>query len=374
LTIQPTHRHSTLTNQLQIHHQPRPSWIRLLTLLLRIILYPLQQIARLIFPPDELDGLSPQVTAKAAQAFSSYLRSLIPTLQENVWADVGFAQLKHDALLSNRLVLIYLHSPLHRDANTVARNLLCHETVLPILQQYSCLGVSIHTAQGAQLAQLLQAASFPMIAVLQASRGSSLSLILKLQGPTLTNLPHHQLIAYLHTTLQRHQMAMAEQEARQIQREQETMLRREQDDEYQEALRADQERMRLAQQERAMAQRQQEEAEAAARRIVEEKSLRMQQARGLLRPAPVAGGANLRFVLSSGKKIERRFYCDETIGTLRAFLTVHFADNSMPDIASIGLSTTYPRKTYNEEDDNHRTLQEVGLAPQAVIMVQDLDA
>lgn len=356
------------------NHQPRPSWMRLLILLLRIILYPLQKLSVLLFPFDEVDGLSPQASAKAAQAFTAYLRTLVPRLEEGVWATVGFAQLKQDALDSNHLLLVYLHSPLHRTANAVARNLLCHETVVPILRQYSCIGVSIHTAQGAQLAQFLQAVTFPMIAVLQVSAGSSLALIMKIQGHTLATLFHHQLIAYLHTTVQRHQMVMAEHEVRRIQREQEAQLRRDQDNEYQAALLADQERQRLAQQEREHAQRIVEETESAARRVMEEKEGRLQNARRVLRPAPLEGGANLRFVLSSGRRIERRFYGNETIGSLRAFLTVHFADNEMPEIAAIGLSTSYPKTSYNEDSDNVKTLEEVGLVPQAVLMVQDLDA
>jgi FAS-associated factor 2 len=350
--------------------------MRLLTLLLKIILYPLQQLAQLLFPVKDFDGLTPQVTAKAAEAFSFYLRSLIPTLHDVLWSTVGFAQLKQDALQSNQLVLVYLHAPLHRDADAVARNLLCHETVLPLLQQYRCFGISIHTAQGAQLAQILEAASFPLIAVLQVSRGSStpLTLIMKLQGHTLACMPHQQLTAYLHNTLQRHEMTLAELEARNIQREQEVQLRRDQDDEYHATLLADQERHRNTLLERERVQRTMDEADDAARKMVENKEHQLRQARNILRPPPTEGGANLRFVLSSGKKIERRFDADDTVGTLRAFLTVHFVDNDLPAIASVGLSTSYPKTSFNEDADNAKTLQEVGLVPQAVLMVQDLDA
>ena len=352
--------------------------MRLLTLLLKILLYPLQQLSQLLFPVRKFDGLTPQVTAKAAQAFSSYLTKLIPTtLHDNIlWSTVGFAQLKHDAVQSNQLVLVYLHAPLHRDADAVARNLLCHETLLPLLQQYRAFGCSIHTAQGAQLAQILEAASFPFIAVLQVSRGSSspLTLIMKLQGHTLTCMTHQKISAYLQNTLQRHEITLAEQEAKNILREQEVQLRRDQDDEYQATLLADQERQRLHQLEQERVQRTLDEADNAARKMVKQNEHRLQHARNVLRPPPTEGGANLRFVLSSGKKIERRFYTNDTVGTLRAFLTVHFVDHDMPPITSIGLSTSYPKTSFNEDADNTKTLQEVGLVPQAVLMVQDLDA
>ena len=44
-------------------------------------------------------------------------------------------------------------------------------------------------------------------------------------------------------------------------------------------------------------------------------------------------------------------------------------------ITNIGLSTNFPRQSFNDmEVDNDKTLMELGLVPQAVLMVQDLDA
>ena len=87
-----------------------------------------------------------------------------------------------------------------------------------------------------------------------------------------------------------------------------------------------------------------------------------------------AGGcANIRFVLPTGTKLLRRFAPDQTVAALRAFLVVHFHEKKI-DIKNIGLSANFPRKTYNSEEDDNLTLVEAGIAPQAVLMVQDLDA
>ena len=79
----------------------------------------------------------------------------------------------------------------------------------------------------------------------------------------------------------------------------------------------------------------------------------------------------MRLVLPSGVKLNRRFYADDTIATVKAFLLVHFQENDQPQVQNIGLSTNFPKKTYENDQE---TLQEAGLVPQAVLMVQDLDA
>mmetsp|Transcript_46304 Transcript_46304/g.68948 ORF Transcript_46304/g.68948 Transcript_46304/m.68948 type:complete len:348 (-) Transcript_46304:162-1205(-) len=347
--------------------------MEILALILRIVLLPLRWIFGLLFPPNEFDGLSPAVTAKAAQQFTAYLRSLIPTLQEEVFGTQGFSSLKQQAMQQHELLVVYLHSPLHRNSDRVARELLCHDSILAQLASMTCLGVSIHTAQGAQLAQLLGVTSYPALAVLNPSI-STLQLLLKIEGPILGRLSTYQLEAYLASVTVTHQSTLAQEEARRMEREQEQALRREQDAEYQATLEADRERQRQAREEEERAQRAVEEAQLAERTAQEEKSLRLQQAKDMLREEPTSGQTHIRFTLPSGRKIQRRFYSDEKIGALRAYLTVYFQEQGMAEMPNIGLSLTYPKKSFNAPDDNLLTMREADLAPQAVLMVQDLDA
>lgn len=104
--------------------------------------------------------------------------------------------------------------------------------------------------------------------------------------------------------------------------------------------------------------------------------------------------ANIRFMLPSGKRLIHKFRGrTDTIATLRAFLTVHFhkelqiyqqhhqqeqhRSNSVINpspphyIESFSLNCNYPKKTL---EDDAKTIEEEGLCPQAVIMVQDLDS
>jgi FAS-associated factor 2 len=200
-----------------------------------------------LFPPHKFDGLSPAVTSQAAEDFSAYLLGLVPSISELPWAPLGFLACKNEAIQNNALLLIYLHSPLHREAENVARKFCRDEIVSQLLNPHLvALGVSIHSAQGEQLAQLLGATAYPLLAVLQPTRGSNaMELILKVQGPALVELSVPNLMGLLQSSLHRHEQMLAEVEIRRLQRQQESELRAEQDAEYQAALQADQERQRL---------------------------------------------------------------------------------------------------------------------------------
>jgi len=226
---------------------------------------------------------------------------------------------------------------------------------------------------------------FPFMALLSV-KGSgstngnnnvSMELMLRMEGPQLLKIPPNQITTYLNTTITRHAEVLAAEEARRLQREEEQRLREEQDREYQEALLADQmreiERQEAAERER----REQEEREEAERQKQEKEANRLEDARSLLEaagepPAGSKGMARMRFTLPNGKKVDRRFRAEDTIKTIRAFLIVHFHEQGI-EMKNFGLSTNFPRKSFGEEE-NGLTLEEAGLAPQAVVMVQDLDA
>jgi FAS-associated factor 2 len=289
---------------------------------------------------------------------------------------MGFAACKNEAQHSNSLILVYLHSPLHRDADTVSAK-FCRDEMINILAQphMIALGVSIHSGQGAQLAKLLGAASYPLVAILQPKGTSTMEVILKIQGPVLVQLSTGALVGHLQSTLYRHQQVLAEQEARRLQRQQESELRAEQDAEYQATLLADRERQRAIDEEREKLARQQEAAEAALVAVQQAKDGKLGTARKLLQDEPTEGAiAQIRFVLPTGKKVVRKFRADDTVKVLRAFLTVYFHDSDLPEMPNVGLSTSFPKKSYNGDTEQTLTLQEAGLAPQAVLMVQDLDA
>ena len=78
----------------------------------------------------------------------------------------------------------------------------------------------------------------------------------------------------------------------------------------------------------------------------------------------------LRLQLPNGSKLDRRFPSSGTIQMVRDYVEVYFGDNEIP-IESFSLSTTFPRKTF---EDVSVSLREAGLHPQSAVYVADLDA
>ena len=361
------------------------SWLRFFTLVLRILLWPLRPLLQLLFPPHELDGLSASVTAEAARKFSDLAGRFLPTVVgDSPWATEGYNECKQRAIRTQSLLCVYLHSPLHRDANKILQNLLSHEQVLTLLEQQPPmvnLGLSIHSSQGAQLAQMLHAAAYPLLVVLQPTRNNyNTPLLLRLEGPALVHSTPQTLATYLSSVMTKHRAHVAQQESIRIEREQARLLRQQQDEEYQQALLDDQQRQREQQEEQDRLEREAQQEQDRRDALQQAKQDLLSTSQTLLTTHAIVGNSSsssttrTRFVLPSGKKLEHKFRSDAPVSVLRAFLRVHFHQQGMEEIANIGLSTSFPRKTFNEESDEQLTLQEAGLCPQAVLMVQDLDA
>jgi FAS-associated factor 2 len=320
--------------------------------------------------------LSPAVTAKAAQQFVATLKQLPDSTDSSVadnWSTMGFAAARQEAVDHQRLLLLYLHSPLHRTATTAAMQLLSPEWgawwTSGASQHVCAVGYSLHTAQGAQLQSSLSVTHLPCLMVLEptslltagsSSSSNSFHIVFRAQGADQCRaaLPH------LQSVLTRHEQVVNEFHMRRLQQLQDRELRRQQDEDFQATLAADRQR-----------ERQKKEEEEAQLRAEQEAAAALQAARDMIPPEPTGDekSSTVRFVLSSGTKLNRKFPASSTIANLKAFIRVHCHDNST-EMGTVGLSTNYPRKTFNEESDEKLTLDEAGLVPQAVLMVQDLDA
>lgn len=338
----------------------------------------MKRASEILLPPGEFDGLSPASTERAAQQFVHHIKSLVstPAQQESIdeaFSNLGFAALRQEAVSSNSLLLVFLHSPLQHESAKFCQ-VYTEPSMLDFLKQdhMKALGSSIRTSQGSSLSYQLGAASFPLLALLQPGRGSAdgMKMVFKAEGPALLKMQPTQLLSLMTATYHHHLAVVTELEARRIEREQEVELRRQQDAEYEEALLADQERERQRQDEREKEERRIREEEEIERRTAQLEQDRLSKAKEMLRPEPSSGGARIRFVLPSGQKIDRRFEDDETIGALKAFLVLHFAEQ-YPEIKNVALTTNFPKQTHTDE---RKTLKESGLCPQSAVMVQDLDA
>jgi len=262
-----------------------------------------------------------------------------------------------------------------------------NEHLIYLLQQHQPLvcGVSLHSPEGEFLSkQQFGVTEYPFLAVLgcrQAtnnSRNGTVELLLKMEG--MPSSPQ-DLCTHLSFCMDRHSAQIAQAEARRIQREEEARLRQEQDREYQEALRLDREReeqqRNIQEQIRQDEERQKHEAVLKSQ-AQQNKLLKAQALLAAGEPPstiPRMDVSNVRLTLPSGTRLQRRFRAEETVEHIRAYLILYFAENSSARIEQFSFSTNYPKRTFQDIDaDNQMTLREAGLVPQAVLMVQDLDA
>jgi len=386
----------------------------------RTIFWPLRRVSDFLLPlsPDEL---SPE---RASKLFNSYLKQNLNNNNNNdsnnileLFSAKSYASLQREAASTDALIMVYLHSPHHRSADDICRRLLCSPSMVRFLTENKgrvlSLGSSISTAQGASLSYSLSASSFPVLALLQPVKTSSgtsssnsssssssnsnnsssnasvtpgpVKLVFKAEGPVLMKLTAMQLTTLVTATFQKHERTVLEDASRRYEREQEVELRRQQDEEYQETLRQDQERERQRTEERLEAEREEEQKMEEENRKIKEEANRLDRARSLVRDEPpkgTPGSTRIRFRLPNGKQLDRRFEGDETIESLKAYLILDFVsemgENNDNCVKRVALSTTFPKCTYGgdgkESEDDHKTLKECDLCPQAVLMVQDLDA
>jgi len=388
----------------------------IVTILLRVALWPLFKFLNLVFPSKEFDGVNNTAAGdRAARAFVALFQQQISTVRPAIDSGDGNAdgqehyveppcpfsprcyastlnEITSRPQNSRPLLLVYLHSPLLTDGTTFLQKYLCYPQLLRLLNSSSgdgsggfgsvvCFGASVHSADGQKLRDLFGVNGFPFLALVNVKSSDSnmtMDLYLRMEGPQVLTIPPGQITTYLNTTISRHAETLAEEEARRLQREEDARLREEQNREYQEALLADQ--MREIEQREAVERdrREQEEKEEAERLKRAQEESRLEDSRTLLEGAgePPAsqktGVARLRFTLPNGKKVDRRFHSTSTIEVIRAFLVVYFNEQGI-EMKNFGLSTNYPKKTFSE-DDSQLSLEESGLAPQSVIMVQDLDS
>ncbi|KUF90902.1 hypothetical protein AM588_10002826 [Phytophthora nicotianae] len=124
-------------------------------------------------------------------------------------------------------------------------------------------------------------------------------------------------------------------------------------------------------------QRQEEEKtrrEEAYKAEIEAKRARIADGPKSRTPPPGADykTAVIKFHLHNGTRLDHIFYAHDTLKTVRDFIDVEFFDREI-SIRNYELATNFPKKVYGPELLDV-TLTDAGLAPQALVFVQDLDS
>lgn len=339
---------------------------------------------------------------------------------DSVWSTNGFHSVKSQAIQEKSLIVLYLHSELHGNDLQCCKQLLlpgssggggsstptnamsnaepnsnnfgqltkfihlCNSNASAISPRILATGYSIHTGQGSHLMSMLDVTELPSVLVLQPAGSSTLHVKARVEG--MPGVTHPNLLVALAGLQHQYKKSVQEHRTRELVREQEQLLRAQQDEEYHATMAADQQRQDAKQRQEAEEAEKVAQEQAAEEQKTMDTETKLQASRDLILPEPDSDVTTIRFCLPNGKKVVQKFHSTEqTVRSLRAYIYVYCHDNDIRSegndattITNIGLSTTYPKRTYNniegDDDDNTLTLKEADLAPQAVLMVQDLDA
>ncbi|KAE8898369.1 hypothetical protein PF005_g27038 [Phytophthora fragariae] len=337
------------------------------------------------------DG-EPEDPQAAARNFTHSLRR---RYGENVtprFEHTSFRDAVSTARTASKFLLVFLHSNIHDDADAFCRKAMCTERMSAYLNNSDCIvswAGCVQHAEGFGVSLSLGCATFPFLALLSCvSRG--VNVVEKITA----NLPADEIIDKLNAAVDRNNQILATARHIRQQRTEAQILREQQDREYQESLAADRRREQEAREqaereevERLRKEEEERRAEEEARRAEEEKirqekdyeaeieRKRARVADGPKTRAPPGSDvktAVIKFHLHNGTRLDHIFYAHDTLKTVRDFVDVEFFDREIT-IRNYELATNFPKKIYGPELLDV-TLADAGLAPQALVYVQDLDS
>lgn len=318
----------------------------------------------------------PQSAASFKQLMQQRYGLQCPDFQETSWQDAAI-----QAHRQFKFLFVYLHSPDHEDADRFCQQTLCNpEFVHYVNSTFLCWGGDVHKSDPFMFSSQLHVAHYPYIALLSGS-GQRTRKVASCEGFASPS----ELMQTLQPAVEEHGAQFVADQADHNERQLNRRLREEQDAEYQRSLLADQEREkqqaaeRAAQQQQQRAAQQAQDAERAEKEAAEKKrtdrATALQQRRAnkrvLLPAEPPVGTpstAAIRIRLPDGSSAQRRFSSDQPLQAVYDFV------DSLEGLQSLSysLATTFPKVIYSS-DKLQQTIQQLGLAPQAAMLVQNHD-
>ncbi|XP_046396416.1 FAS-associated factor 2 [Ischnura elegans] len=325
-----------------------------------------------MFRPDpRLFGSDP-VTDVAAfvSEFESNFGPQHPVFFRGSYSD-ALAHAKRDL----RFLLVYLHSPQHQDTPTFCRCTLGDPDFVAFVDAQALFwGCSVTSPEGYRVALMLRECSYPFLALL-VLRDTRMTVVGRLEGA----IGPRELIATLQELMSENEASLIAARADRNERSFTQTLRRQQDEAYEESLRADREKERRRQEEREREEEERRRVEEAIReeqRRIEE--IRKQKIDWACRvpDEPSADDPEAVYVvikLPSGKRLERRFRLQHSLQCLYYYVFCH---PDSPD--SFEIATNFPKRVLQCMPTDTipcvQTFEEAGLRRGEVLFVYDLEA
>lgn len=294
------------------------------------------------------------------------------------WHASGWEEAAANAHVQGRLLFVYLHAARHQHTDRFVVETLCNPAVVEFLNaNFVCWAGDLRASDAFGLASRLQVASYPCCALL-AFAGSRTQAVTYIQG--MVQSPE-RFLNILQSAVEQHAGLLWEEQAVRNQYEADRRLRNEQDAEFARALEADRERearQRAAREEEEALERARLEEESTKERRKAAKADAIEKRRlekiTILVKEPSNNSSDsqdlalIRVRFPSGAHHQRRFLATHVLGDVYDWV------DSMEGLSYLrySLVTTYPKKVLTG-DNKSLTLQELGLCPQAALLIQPED-
>ncbi|KAF9278305.1 hypothetical protein BGZ68_008654 [Mortierella alpina] len=279
----------------------------------------------------------PQDPASVAARFLREYEENYGTVHPNFYAG-GYSAALNKAKSELKFLVVYLHSDEHDATDNFCRETLADSELLSYLRanEFLIWGGNVKEAEGFQVATTLQTVRYPFIGVIalsQPTAGSSATkmvLIDRIEGPSTPE----QIIQRLTQQVARQSAALDRLRAERRERDMAREIRQQQDDAYQQSLRADREKARQQREAREAAEKLQQEQERIEAEKVEALNRRERHLKYLFEnlpqepPAGESACARLSFKLWNGERVIRRFKGTEPVEHVYVFIeTIEFRES-----------------------------------------------
>jgi FAS-associated factor 2 len=298
------------------------------------------------------------------------------------WELTGWEAAAQKSQQNGVFLFIYLHSERHRDSDAFCRETLCSPPFVDYLNAtFVSWGGDIRSPEAYRLAMRLNVVRYPYCGLL-AFGGAGTRLIVHTEG----KVRPEALAELLQRSLTEHGGILWEERLLREQRENDRLLREEQDADYERSLEADrlkalerQEREAEAARREAQERQKREEAEAqqAAAELEREQESERLQARRREKKMLLGDEASesdgetgvIRVRFPSGETEQRRFRMADTYS--RVVDWVESLDCN--EHVSFSLATTYPRRVLKTVDHGSSTLAELQFEKQTALVIVEED-
>ncbi|XP_063602128.1 FAS-associated factor 2-like [Penaeus indicus] len=287
----------------------------------------------------------------------------------------SYSQALSHAKSELKFLLVYLHCADHQDTPAFCRTTLSDPALVEYVNNTMVFwGCSVTTAEGYRVSQALRENAYPFLALI-VLRDNRMTVVGRLEGPCTPAKLTEQLQLIVRDNEAYLVVARAERQERELT----AALRLQQDEDYQESLRADQEKERKRQQEREEIERkemEEREREEEQRREKDNiRRLKMESVDKIPQEPEEGADGTVHIVvkLPHGARLERRFLKTDSLEALYYYIFCH---PDSPDRFQV--TTNFPRQVVpcepSEANPSPPTFEEFHLPPRSMLFVSDLDA